>query len=78
MPFSYDDYVTSYGMIVSDLTPNKDSYNQMLPNSTSGIVSIDMTFTQATGAPQQLICIGEFRNQLSMGYQTQARNKYDF
>ncbi|CAB4025872.1 Hypothetical predicted protein [Paramuricea clavata] len=78
MPFSYDDYVSSYGMIVSDLTTNKDSYNQMLPNSTSGIVSLDMTFTQATGADQQLICIGEFRNQLNLGYHTRARNKYDY
>jgi hypothetical protein len=70
MPFKYDDYVTSYGLIVSDLTPNKDSYNQMLPNSTGGIVSLDMTFTTAA---QQLICIGKFCNQLSIGYQTGAK-----
>ena len=55
MPFSYDDYVSSYGMIVSDLTTNKDSYNQMLLNSTSGIVSLDMTFTQAMGADRPAI-----------------------
>ena len=78
MPFSHADYRTSYGIIVSDLSPNKDGYDQVLPNSTSGIVSLDLNFTTATTALQQLVCIGKFRNQLSVGYATQARLKYDF
>ncbi|CAB3995257.1 Hypothetical predicted protein [Paramuricea clavata] len=37
MPFSHTDYRTSHGIIVTDLLPNKDSYNQVLSNSTSGV-----------------------------------------
>ena len=71
MPFTH--YATDYGMIIVDLTANKDSYNQVLPNSTAGVVSVDMKYTIATVAAQQLIYIGEFRNQLSIGYKTAAR-----
>jgi disulfide oxidoreductase YuzD len=72
MPFSYEAYDSSYGMIVTDLSPNKDSHDdQVLPNSTSSVVSLDMNFNADTTTPQQLICIGEFRNQLSIGYNTQ-------
>ncbi|CAB4015976.1 Hypothetical predicted protein [Paramuricea clavata] len=78
MPFSHADYQTSYGIIVTDLSPNKDSYNQVLPNSTSGVVSLEMRLSQNLTANSQLINIGEFRNQLSVGYQMQARLKYDF
>ena len=78
MPFSFKDYETAYGLIVTDLSPNGDSSDQILPNSTSGVISLDMNFKADTTAPQQLICIGEFRNQLSVGYHTQARMKYDF
>ncbi|CAB3977068.1 Hypothetical predicted protein [Paramuricea clavata] len=35
MPFSYDDYVTDYGIIVNDLSPNRDGHSQVLPNATS-------------------------------------------
>ena len=78
MPFSYDDYLTSYGIIVNDLSPNKDGFDQILPNATSGNVGIEINFTANTTVAQQLVCVGEFRNQLSMGYGTQARLKYDF
>jgi hypothetical protein len=44
MPFSYADYLTDYGVIVTDLTENKDSYNQTLPNTTSGIVSVKCVY----------------------------------
>ncbi|CAB3997573.1 Hypothetical predicted protein [Paramuricea clavata] len=68
MPFSYDDYVTDYGIIVNDLSPNRNGHSQVLPNSTSGNVGIKLDFRQDTAAAQQLICVGEFRNQLSVGY----------
>ena len=60
MPFSYEAYDSSYGMIVTDLSPNKDGHDQVLHISTSGVVSLDMNFTADTITPQQLICIGEF------------------
>ena len=78
MPFSYEDYLTDYGVIVTDLSENKDSYNQTLPNTTSGIVSVEMRLAGNLAADSQLIMIGEFRNMLSVGYQTQARLKFDF
>jgi hypothetical protein len=78
MPFSFTNYATDYGVIIIDLTSNKDSYNQVLPNSTAGVVSVDVKYNQALVAAQQLIYIGEFRNQLSIGYKTAARMKYEF
>ena len=78
MPFSYDDFLTDYGVIVTDLSENKDSYNQILPNTTSGIVSVEMRLSEDLANNSQLIIIGEFRNMLSVAYQTQARLKYDF
>jgi hypothetical protein len=78
MPFSYTGYVSSYGIIVNDLTANKDGFEQVLPNSTSGNIGVELHFTANTTVAQQLICVGEFRNQLSIGYGTQARLKYDF
>ena len=78
MPFSYEEYAADYGVIVVDLTANKDSHNQVLPNSTAGVVSVDIKYNQALVAPQQLIYIGEFRNQLSIGYKSAARLKYEF
>ena len=78
MPFYFNNYVTDYGMIVTDLTENKDSYNRVLPNTTSGVVGLEMRFTQPLAADSQLINIAEFRNQLSVGYQTEARQKYTF
>ena len=36
MPFTYDEYIQGYGIIVTDLSTNKDAYNQDLPNSASG------------------------------------------
>jgi hypothetical protein len=77
MPFTHTDYASSYGIIVHELCTNLDSYDQVLPNSTAGNISLDINFKQDTAAAQQLICIGEFRNQLSIGYGTQARLKYD-
>ena len=65
MPFSYEDYATDYGLIVVDLSANKDSHNQVLPNSTAGVVSVDIKYNQALVAAQQLIYIGKFRNQLA-------------
>ena len=78
MPFSYEEYAEDYGVIVVDLTANKDSHNQVLPNSTAGVVSVDIKYNNALAAPQQLIYIGEFRNQLSIGYKSAARLKYEF
>ena len=78
MPFSYEEYADDYGLIVVDLTENKDSHNQVLPNSTAAVVSVDIKYNQALAAPQQLIYIGEFRNQLSIGYKSAARLKYEF
>jgi hypothetical protein len=78
MPFSYSGYVSSYGIIVNDLTANKDGFEQVLPNSTSGNIGVELHFTANTTVAQQLICVGEFQNQLSIGYGTQARLKYDF
>ena len=78
MPFTYDEYVSDYGIIVNDLSPNKDGFDQVLPNVTGGNVTIEIHFTADTAAAQQLVVIGEFRNQLSVGYMTAARNKFDF
>ncbi|CAB3988045.1 Hypothetical predicted protein [Paramuricea clavata] len=78
MPFSHKDYQSSYGIIVTDLSENKDSFNQVLPNSTSGVISLEMRFNQPLAHQYQLINIAEFRNQLSVGYQNQAHTKYDF
>ena len=78
MPFSFDHYATDYGVIAIDLTSNKDSHNQVLPNSTAGVVSVDIKYNAALVAAQQLIYIGEFRNQLAIGYKTAARMKYEF
>ena len=77
MPFTYAQYVSDYGIIVTDLSPNRDGFSQVLPNATSGNVGIKLDFTADTQVAQQLICVGEFRNQLSVGYGTQARLKYD-
>ncbi|CAB3987813.1 Hypothetical predicted protein [Paramuricea clavata] len=67
-----------YGFIALDLTENKDSYNQILPNTTSGIVSIEVRLSQDLAANSQLIVIGEFRNQLSCAYQMEARLKFAY
>ncbi|CAB3987891.1 Hypothetical predicted protein [Paramuricea clavata] len=77
MPFTYDEYVSDYGIIVNDLSPNKDGFDQVLPNVTSGNVSIEVHFRVDTTTAQQLIIMGEFRNQLSVDYMTAARNKVD-
>jgi hypothetical protein len=61
-----------------DLTTNKDNYNQMLPNSTSGVISVDIKYAQPLAAAQQLVFVGEFRNQLAIRYKTAACSKYDF
>ncbi len=52
MPFSYENYEANYGILVTDLSVNKDSFNEVMPNSTSGIVSVDMELT-AVGAASQ-------------------------
>ena len=78
MPFNYDDYLLSYGFIAFDMTENKDSYNQILPNSTSGVCSIEIRLSQDLADNSQLIIIGEFRNQLSCAYQTEARLKFAY
>jgi hypothetical protein len=78
MPFSFEHYATDYGVIAIDLTSNKDSHHQVLPNSTAGVVSVDIKYNNALAAAQQLIYIGEFRNQLAIGYKTAARMKYEF
>ena len=78
MPFTYDEYQSDYGIIVNDLSPNKDGFDQVLPNVTSRNVSIEIHFRVDTTQDQQLIVVGEFRNQLSAGYLTAARNKFDF
>jgi hypothetical protein len=78
MPFTYEDFVTDYGILVTDLTENKDSYNRVLPNTTSGIVGLEMRLGGNLAADSQIVNIGEFRNQLSIGYQSAARSKYDF
>ena len=77
MPFSFENYESSYGILMSDLSENKDSFNEVIPNSTSGIVSADMMVT-ATTAPAQVIFIGEFRNQLKIGFKTPARKMLDY
>ncbi|CAB3983357.1 Hypothetical predicted protein [Paramuricea clavata] len=76
MPCTYDEYLSDFGMIVTDLSPNRDGFSQVLPNSTSGNLGVKIDFAQDTTAAQQLICIGEFRNQMSVGFGTQARLKY--
>jgi hypothetical protein len=48
-----------------------------MPNSTSGIVSVDMTVT-AVAAASQIIFMGEFRNQIKIGFKTPARKMLDF
>jgi hypothetical protein len=78
MPFTYKDFCTDYGILVTDLTENKDSYNRVLPNTTSGIVGLEMRLGVDLVADSQIINVGEFRNQLSIGYQSAARSKYDF
>jgi hypothetical protein len=77
MPFSYADYEGSYGILVTDLSVNKDSFNEVMPNSTSGIVSVDMQL-DAVGDASQIIFIGEFRNQIKIGFKTPARKMLDF
>ncbi|CAB3982218.1 Hypothetical predicted protein [Paramuricea clavata] len=42
MPCTYAEYVSDYGMIVTDLSPNRDGFSQVLPNSTSGNLSIKL------------------------------------
>ncbi|CAB4013702.1 Hypothetical predicted protein, partial [Paramuricea clavata] len=61
MPFSYSEYVTDYGILVNDLSPNRDGYSQVLPNATSGNVGVKIDFSQDTAVAQQLIC-GEEEN----------------
>ena len=78
MPFNYDDYLTDYGFIALDLTENKDSFNQLMPNTTSGVCSIEIRLSQDLADNSQLIIVGEFRNQLSCAYQTEARLKFAF
>jgi hypothetical protein len=78
MPFNFSDYETDYGFIAFDMSENKDSYNQVLPNSTSGVCSIEMRLNQNLANNSQLIIIGEFRNQLSCAYQTEARLKFAY
>ena len=78
MPFTYDDYRQAYGFIAFDMSENKDSYNQILPNSTSGVCSIEIRLSEDLAANSQLIIIGEFRNQLSCAYQTEARLKFAY
>ena len=78
MPFTYDDYKLAYGFIAFDMSENKDSYNQILPNSTSGVCSIEIRLNQNLAVNSQLIIIGEFRNQLSCAYQTEARLKFAY
>ncbi|CAB3978026.1 Hypothetical predicted protein [Paramuricea clavata] len=78
MPFNYKDYLTDYGFIAFDLSENKDSYNQILPNATSGVVSLEIRLNNGLAVASQLIVVGEFRNQLSCSYQTEARLKFAF
>ena len=78
MPFNFDNYEADYGFIAFDMSENKDSYNQVLPNSTSGVCSIEMRLNQNLANNSQLIIIGEFRNQLSCAYQTEARLKFAY
>ncbi|CAB3981401.1 Hypothetical predicted protein [Paramuricea clavata] len=78
MPFSYKNYLTDYGLIAIDLSENKDSYNQILPNATSGIVSLEIRLNNGLAAASQLIVVGEFRNQLSCAYQTESRLKFAY
>ncbi|CAB3982316.1 Hypothetical predicted protein [Paramuricea clavata] len=78
LPVTFSEYESDYGIIVVDLTTNRDSYNKVLPNSTAGVVSVDIKYAAALQAAQQLVFIGEFRNQLSIGYKTAARNKFEF
>ena len=77
MPFMFADYESSYGILMTDLSVNKGSFNEVMPNSTSGIVSVEMQLT-ATAAPAQIIFIGEFRNQIKIGFKTPARKMLDF
>ncbi len=77
MPFTFDDYEGNYGILMTDLSVNKDSFNEVMPNSTSGIVSVDMQMT-ATGGASQIVFIGEFRNQIKIGFKTPARKMLDF
>ncbi|CAB4030435.1 Hypothetical predicted protein, partial [Paramuricea clavata] len=76
MPFSYDNFLTDYGLVAFDLSENRDSYNQILPNTTSGVISLELRLTGNLAHNSQLIVIGEFRNQLSCAYQTEARLKF--
>ena len=78
MPFNYDDYLTDYGFIALDLSENKDSFNQLMPNTTSGVCSIEIRLSEDLADNSQLIIVGEFRNQLSCAYQTEARLKFAF
>ena len=78
MPFDFTAYESSYGFLATDLSENKDSFNEVLPNSTSGVVSVDMTLTAGLPKANQIIFVGEFRNQLKVGYKTPARRLYDF
>lgn len=79
MPFDYDQFIDNYGLIVHDLTVNKNSFQQTLPNSTTGVVSYEVVFNGALPAvPWMAIWIGEFRNELKVGYQTKPRNIYDY
>ncbi len=78
MPFDFTAYESSYGFLATDLSENKDSFNEVLPNSTSGVVSVDMTLTAGVAEANQIIFVGEFRNQLKVGHKTPARRLYDF
>ncbi|CAB3977266.1 Hypothetical predicted protein [Paramuricea clavata] len=54
MPCNFADYKSDFGMIVTDLSPNRDGYSQVLPNATSGNISIKIDFRNDTAAAQQL------------------------
>lgn len=45
MPFNWERYVDTFGILVFDLSENKDSFNEILTNATTGIINFKMTLS---------------------------------
>ena len=66
--FAYAEYIDEFGLIAFDLSPNQDSYTEILSNSNTGQFGFHITLKAALTANHTFIFFGEFRNQLNIGY----------
>lgn len=79
MPFTYSEFLSDYGLIPMDVTGNKDSYNEVLPNATNGVINVGLNLrNQLLNVLYQIIFIGEFRNEKKIGFNSPGWSLYDF